>query len=387
MRAIGLMSGTSLDGIDAALVDLRPQGASYAWTIRRFVTVPFEDDLLDRLRAALPPNIATVAQIAALDRDLGDAFAAAAVTIARGEHADFVASHGLTIYHRGEESQTLQIGDPFRIREAVAATVVFDFRRADCALGGQGAPLVPYVDAMLLARDDRDVVALNIGGIANATVLAAGGTFAEALAWDTGPGNMLIDTIVARRTQDRERFDRDGARAARGTIDDGIVRELIARDAFYFVQPPPKTTGRERFGAQLLDAHAELFADLPLDDACATLAAFTIETIASDLDRYGPARGSLVISGGGARNATLVAGLGARLPQYEVVVSDMRGIDADAKEALAFAVLGYESLRERPANVPRATGAARGAVLGAIVPYGLASLLAKIGAEVAANES
>ena len=164
------------------------------------------------------------------------------------------------------------------------------------------------------------------------------------------------------------------------------MQELIARDAFYFVQPPPKSTGRERFGAQLLDAHAELFADLPLDDACATLAAFTIETIAADLDRYGPADASLVVSGGGARNRTLVAGLAERLGQYEVVLSDTRGIDADAKEALAFAVLGYESLRERPANVPRATGATRPTVLGAIVPRALAALLAKIGVEVAANE-
>lgn len=387
MRAIGLMSGTSLDGIDAALVDLRPQGASYVWTIERFATVPFDDALRERLRTALPPGVATAAQIAELDCDLGDAFAAAAVTVARGERIDFVASHGLTIHHRGEASQTMQIGDPYRIRDAMRATVVFDFRRADCAVGGQGAPLVPYVDAMLLARADRDVVALNIGGIANATVLARGGRVADALAWDTGPGNMLVDTIVARRTQNRERFDRDGARAARGTIDDGILQELIARDAFYFVQPPPKSTGRERFGAQLLDAHAELFADLPLDDACATLAAFTIETISADLDRYGPARGALVISGGGARNTTIVSGLAARLPQYEVDVSDAYGIDADAKEALAFAVLGYESLRERPANVARATGASRPTVLGAIVPYDLAALLAQIGAEVAANES
>ena len=386
MRAIGLMSGTSLDGIDAVLVDLHPKGASYAWAIERFVTVPFDDGLRERLRFALPPNVATAAQIAALDRELGDAFAVAARAVARDERVDFVASHGLTMFHRGEAAETMQIGDPYRIRDAIDATVVFDFRRADCAVGGQGAPLVPYVDAMLLARADRDVVALNLGGIANVTVLTRGGSIADALAWDTGPGNMLIDTIVARRTNDRERFDRDGARAARGTIEEGIVQELIARDAFYFVQPPPKSTGRERFGAQLLDAHAELFADLPLDDACATLAAFTIETIAADLDRYGPADALLVVSGGGARNRTLVAGLAARLGQYEVVLSDARGIDADAKEALAFAVLGYESLRERSANVPRATGATRPTVLGAIVPRALAALLAKIGVEVAANQ-
>ncbi len=385
MRAIGLMSGTSLDGIDVALVDLRPRGASYAYDVVRFATVPFADDLRGRLVAALPPHAANVAEIALLDRDLGDAFGAAAAYVAGDERVDFVASHGLTLFHRGDAAMTLQIGDPYRIRDAVDATVVFDFRRADCALGGHGAPLVPFVDALLFATSDRDTVALNLGGIANVTVLTAGAHAGDALAWDTGPGNMLVDAFVTRRTHGAERYDAGGKRAARGTIDERALHELIAREAFYFVQPPPKSTGRERFGTQLLDAHAELFADMPLDDACATLTAYTVATIGDALERYGPARARLIVSGGGAHNATLVAGLAARLPAYEVARSDAFGVDPDAKEALAFALLGYETLRGRRANLPRATGASRAAVLGAIVPHDLATLLAQIAVEVAAN--
>ncbi|GAC1532857.1 MAG: anhydro-N-acetylmuramic acid kinase [Vulcanimicrobiaceae bacterium] len=384
MRAIGLMSGTSLDGIDAVVVDVRARATGVACEMRRFATVPFADALRARLVAALPPNVASAAEVVALDRDLGDALAAAAREVAADERVDFVASHGLTLYHDGDARTTLQIGDPYRIRDAVGATVVCDFRRADCALGGVGAPLVPYVDALLFASDARDTVALNLGGIANVTVLRAKAPIASATAWDTGPGNMLVDAIVAQRTGGRERFDRGGERAARGTIVDAVLHALVASEAFYFVQPPPKSTGRERFGTQFLDAHAEYFADMPLDDACATLTAYTVTSIGDSLDRYGPARARLVVSGGGAHNATLVAGLVARLPSYEVVLSRAVGVDPDAKEALAFAILGYETLRGRPANVPSATGASRPSVLGAIVPHELAALLARIASEDAA---
>ncbi len=386
MRAIGLMSGTSLDGIDAALIDIAPRGDGYALDLVRFAAVPFAGDLRARLLAALPPHHATAADGAMLDRALGDAFAAAARTVAAGERVDYVASHGLTLVHRGEASTTMQIGDPYRIRDAMGATVVFDFRRADCARGGHGAPLVPYVDALLFASHERDTVALNLGGIANVTVLEAGAHASAATAWDTGPGNMLIDAFVARRTDGNERYDAGGARAARGTIDDRALHEMIAREAFYLIQPPPKSTGRERFGEALLDAHAELFDDMPLDDACATLAAFTVATIGDALDRYGPARARLVVSGGGAHNATIVAGLAARLPTYDVMLASALGIDVDAKEALAFALLGYETLRGRPANLPRATGASAATVLGAIAPHELAELLAQIADDVAANE-
>ncbi|GAC1303769.1 MAG: anhydro-N-acetylmuramic acid kinase [Vulcanimicrobiaceae bacterium] len=388
MRAIGLMSGTSLDGIDAALVDLHPRGEGYAVASLRFETIPFSTEMRARLLAALPPHGPPPAIVAALERDLGAAFADAARRVRGDGPVDFVATHGLTLYHRGEAGRTLQIGDPYLLRDALEATVVFDFRRADCAAGGHGAPLVPYVDAALFAGHERDLVALNVGGMANVTVLRHGASPSDATAWDTGPGNVLIDEFVWRRTDGAERFDPDGAYAARGRIDRHVLRELLGREAFYLMQPPPKSTGRERFGPHLLDAHADLFANLTLPDGCATLAAYTVTTIADSLESYGPSGGTLALSGGGARNATLVRMLRERLEpaDFTLVTTAAFGVDPDAKEALAFAVLGYETLRGRPANLPRATGATRATVLGAIVPYELASLAAKIRRECAPND-
>jgi anhydro-N-acetylmuramic acid kinase len=383
MRAIGLMSGTSLDGIDAALVDIRPAPSGYRLELVRFVCEPFAADVRLRLRAALPPHEARPQEIAALDALLGDAFAAAAARAAASSSVDYVASHGLTLFHRGEAALTLQIGDPYRLRDALEASVVFDFRRADCALGGNGAPLVPYVDALLFSSDEEDVVALNLGGIANVTVLERGAPLERATAWDTGPGNMLIDAFVSARTGGAESFDRDGNYALRGRAHEAVVADVIAREAFYLALPPPKSTGRERFGAMLLDAHAALFAPLSLEDGCATLAALTVATICDSLSAYGPARARVVASGGGTHNGKLMAMLRERLERTgsSLETSDARGIPGDAKEAMAFAVLGYETLRGRPASLPGATGASKPAVLGAIVPYALEALLAKIRAE------
>lgn len=389
MRAIGLMSGTSLDGIDAAYVDVQPRGSGYEARVERFTTVPFTTDVRERLLAALPPHAPGSAELAALDRELGALLAEAASAVAGYDEIDYVASHGLTAFHRGEARQTLQIGDPYLVRDALDASVVFDFRRADCAAGGHGAPLVPYVDALLFASPSRDVVALNIGGIANVTVLCSGAAPHDARAWDTGPGNMLLDAFVRARTGGVERLDRDGIYAARGSVDGRAVQELVAREAFFLALPPPKSTGRERFGMQLLDAHADLFTRQSLEDGCATLCAFTVTTIADSLALYAPAGADVIASGGGTRNPTLLAMLRARLERdgAPLVTSDDLGVDADAKEALAFAVLGYETLRGRPANVPAATGARHAAVLGAIAPCGLGALLAKMRDEVAANDA
>jgi anhydro-N-acetylmuramic acid kinase len=281
----------------------------------------------------------------------------------------------------------MQIGDPYAIRDALRATVVFDFRRADCAAGGNGAPLVPHVDALLFGASDEDVVALNLGGIANVTVLSRGVPPSVLAAWDTGPGNMLVDAFVRARTGGVETFDRDGAYAARGTASARVVAELTAREIFYLIQPPPKSTGRERFGAQLLADQDDLFAPLSLEDGCATLCAFTAATVSDALAAYGPPGARVIASGGGTRNPALMRALAERLAANgsTLVPSSTYGVDPDAKEALAFAVLGYETLRGRPANVPRATGATRPAVLGAIAPYELDALLAKMRAECAAN--
>ena len=376
MIAIGLMSGTSLDGIDAALVRLVPRGRSYEVDLLNFQTLPFEAQLQAALREVLPPSQGSTRAVAELHRALGAAFAAAAVRVAGDTELDFVASHGQTIYHDGDAHTTLQAGDPFVIRAAVGRTVCYDFRSADCAAGGQGAPLVPYVDALLLASDAEDRVAINIGGIANLTIVPRRSAPQDVVAFDSGPGNMLIDAFVRARTEGRESFDRDGKYALAGNADAGALDAMMADP--YFDLPPPKSTGRERFGVQFLQQHARRLDALTLEDGAATLTALTGATLAAAVRSAAASRARVVVSGGGAYNPAIVNELRKRLPGYRVEPSDAMNLRADAKEAVAFAILGYETLRGRAANVPRSTGAASPVVLGAIAPHELDRLLEKV---------
>lgn len=382
MLAVGLMSGTSLDGVDAALVRIAPAGVGYAIEVVRSRTVPFAADLERRVRAALPPNDPAPRDVAALDAELGAAFGEAACAVAGAAEIGFVASHGLTLFHDGDARLTSQIGDPFAIRERAAATVIADFRRADCAAGGQGAPLVPYVDALLFSEPDRHRVALNIGGIANVTVLQPDASPADVLGWDAGPGNILLDAFMRRRTGGRENCDRDGRHAANGTVDAAAL-EAMLRDPF-FAAPPPKSTGRERFGETFLRAHAGVLDRLSLEDGCATLAAFTASAIAAALRSHLPAGAEVVVSGGGAENPAILGALEAALSPARIVRSDALGVDARSKEAVAFVVLGYELLRGRPAGLPKVTGARRPSLLGSIAPHDLHALLGRIEEEVLA---
>ena len=376
MIAVGLMSGTSLDGIDAALVRIKPKGPSYDFELLNFITVPFDDALDAELRSALPPNVATAATIASLHRRLGGAFGRAARKVSSGLSIDYVASHGQTIWHDGERHMTMQIGDAFVIREMTFSTVCYDFRSADCAAGGHGAPLVPYVDALLLSAGDEDRVALNVGGIANVTALPRGMAAHDVSAFDIGPGNMLIDAFVRERTSGGLAMDEDGALAAGGTVDATALAELLHDP--YFLAAPPKSTGREYFGAQFLHAYDHLLAKLDLRDGLATLTELTAAAIAQEILAMGLERARVLVSGGGARNSTLMRRLSARLPLARVESTDRVGLPGDAKEAIAFAVLGYETLRERAANVPRVTGAARAVSLGGIAPFDFARLYAEV---------
>src|SRR5947209_9349903 len=217
MIAVGLMSGTSLDGIDAALVRLLPRGESYEVDLLDFATAPFSNEERAALAAILPPNEGSSRGVAIAHHALGAAFGRAAAGIIGENETRYVASHGQTIYHDGDAATTLQIGDPFIIREATRRTVCFDFRSADCAAGGQGAPLVPYVDALLMASDSEDRVAVNIGGIANITAIPRRARPADVLAFDAGPGNMLIDAFIQKRTQGKQRYDKDGELAWPGS--------------------------------------------------------------------------------------------------------------------------------------------------------------------------
>jgi anhydro-N-acetylmuramic acid kinase len=376
MIAVGLMSGTSLDGIDAALVRIVPRGASYDIDVMNAITLPFDAELDGLLRAALPPNEPAPAAVAHLHRLLGGAFARAARAAAGALRVDYVASHGQTLYHDGAAHESVQIGDPFAIRESMNATVIYDFRSGDCAAGGHGAPLVPYVDALLLASPDEDRVALNVGGIANLTALHAGAEPHDVLAFDCGPGVMTIDGFVRARTDGEMTMDEDGAFALAGRVDETLLAEMLADP--YFALPPPKSTGRERFGAAFLDAHGDRLGRLSLEDGCATLTELTARAIAGAVRAAGLPYARVLCSGGGARNRALVARLAALMPSGTVETTDAFGLPVDAKEAIAFAVLGYETLRERAANVPRVTGASRAVPLGAVAPVALRALLEEV---------
>lgn len=376
MLAVGLMSGTSLDGVDAALVRILPRGPSYALELLRFETLPFDRALKEELPAVLPPNPGSLAALARLHRTLGEAFGRAAKAVTGSQSVGYVASHGQTLWHDGAAHVTLQAGDAFTIREAVDATVCYDFRSADCAAGGQGAPLIARVDALLLGDAGEDRVALNLGGIANVTLLREGAAPEEAVAFDTGPGNMLLDAFVTEHTGGRLRFDDGGMLAQAGRVDERLLEALLA-DSF-FNTPPPKTTGRERFGAHFLAQHRTELEALSLEDASATLAELTAASIARAVVEAGFAGARVVASGGGTRNRSLMERLAARLQSARIETSDAFGLPADAKEAMGFAVLGYELLRERAGNVPAATGARHGAVLGAIAPVRLRDLLARV---------
>ena len=382
MLAIGLMSGTSLDGVDAALVRISPRGESYDAELVHFETHPYPPELRAELLAALPPNRGSIAEVAHLDRVLGEIYGQMARSVARAQNVDYVASHGQTMFHDGPARETVQLGDAFAIREAVGATVCYDFRTADCAAGGQGAPLVARVDALLLSSDTEDRVALNLGGIANITLLRAGASPDEAMAFDTGPANMLLDAFVSERTAGTQTFDDYGALAASGVVQQRLLDAMLADP--YFALAPPKTSGRERFGAQFLATHRDALARLSLEDGAATLTELTAASVADAIAKAGLSGARVIVSGGGAHNRALLARIAARLEGACVESSDAMGIPADAKEAIAFTVLGYETLRERAANVPAATGATRPVVLGAIAPYRLRDLLERVGAECAA---
>jgi len=375
MNVVGLMSGTSLDGIDAALVRIEPRGRSYDVELLRFETFAFEPDLARSLRDALPPHEGSVALAAALHGAIGRAFGVAARAVAGSAHVDFVASHGQTVWHDGERHVTLQLGDAFAIREAMRATVCYDFRSADCAAGGHGAPLVPYVDALLFADSREDRVLLNLGGIANATLLPAGG---EVWAFDTGPANMAIDAFVSERTRGETTFDRDGVLAGGGRVDDELLA-LMLTDG-YFAQAPPKTTGRERFGSHFL-TRFERLERLSIEDGAATLTELTAASVAAAIASANLDSPRVLAGGGGAHNSVLLRRIAARLPGARVETTDVVGFPVDAKEAMAFAVLGYETLRGRPSNVPAATGAARAVPLGAIAAYDLRELLKRMDVE------
>jgi anhydro-N-acetylmuramic acid kinase len=375
MRVIGLMSGTSADGVDAALVEW-PDGAdAKPFRLIAFRAEPFDGALQDRIHALAAgrlPATAMLRELAALDVLLGERFAEAASAVAREagmalEAVDAIASHGQTVAHHPELRATLQIGDPSLIAERTGVTTVADFRPRDVAAGGEGAPLAPFFHHAALGDPRESRVVLNLGGIANVTVLPKGGDADAVSGFDVGPANALLDTVVRTLSEGRERMDRDGARARRGRVDAALLARLL--DDEFLRRAPPKSTGRERYGWAEGEALAAEWraAGRDGDDLVATLVAFGAEAVARACRDFGggvPDR--LLVCGGGARNPAVMAALGAALPGAIVEPTDAAGVPAHAVEAMAFSLMGRNALLGVPNHLPRCTGAARAAVLGEI---------------------
>ena len=375
MRFLGMISGTSHDGIDLAVVDFTLDGDVLTGRIEYTATVPYDPALRGRIIAALPPAAAGLGEACELDTLIGHAFADAAAG-ALAAHAalpgagpvDAVCSHGQTVFHwvdHGHARGTLQLGQPAWIAEAAGRPVVSDVRAADLAAGGQGAPLVPVLDRMLLEpyrADGTRAAALNLGGIANITVCAPG---AKPKAWDTGPACALIDAAVTADPATSDTFDRDGALAASGTVVRDLLQELRAEP--YYALPPPKSTGKELFHLRYVRGAARRAGVRPrLPDLVATLTELTAVTVASDV-RDASVQ-VLVVSGGGARNPVLMRRIAELLPGVDVTTSDALGVPSDAKEAVAFALIGWATLHGLPGNVPSCTGASGPRVLGRVTP-------------------
>ncbi|MBI5115116.1 anhydro-N-acetylmuramic acid kinase [Candidatus Poribacteria bacterium] len=370
---VGLMSGTSADGIDAALVEIEGNYLDTRVRLLAFETISYPTDTANTVRNL---QNGTTRDVCEMNFRLGELFAEAALNVIRKaglKPADvhLIGSHGQTIYHLPDVAppgrSTLQIAEPCVIAERTGIATVADFRVRDVAAGGYGAPLIPYVDFILFRRSGRVCALQNIGGIANVTVVtpSLGGVFA----FDTGPGNILIDECVRAMTSGAQQFDRDGRLARAGKVDDEILHELLEHP--YLGVPPPKTTGRELFGAELA---RRLVSAVPPDhriDILATLTAFTAHSIKMSYDRFVFPKSTVdevILSGGGGNNVYLVELLRTLFAPIPVRISDEFGILSDAKEAIGFAILANETVSGNPSNVPAATGASHPVVLGKIVP-------------------
>ena len=357
MRVAGIMSGTSLDGIDVAIVDIEGKRIN----VVTHCTFPYTDKVRDHI-LAVSDATAHTSRISRLNFVLADLYAKAVRKCGVPLNTiNLVGSHGQTVYH--EQQSTLQLGDGSVLAEKLGIPVVSDFRTRDMAAGGKGAPLVPFVDYMLYVDSELGRVALNIGGIANVTAIPPDGGPEQVVAFDTGPGNMVIDQLVAIHTRNRRKYDSGGQIAARGKVNQKLLDSLVRRT--YYRQPPPKTAGREQYGQEFV--RDLIRTEVPMIDLIATATALTPATIAFGLEKFvrHPVD-EIIVSGGGVHNRTMMAYLQAFLPAVKLRTSTEFGIDSDAKEAIAFAILAYETWHRRPSNLPSATGARHPVILGKV---------------------
>lgn len=377
--AVGLMSGTSVDGIDAAAVEILGEpGGDGGISVRllAFENKPYPADVRREIFELFDPARATVDRVGALNVRLGELYADAALSVVglaglAPADVSVVGSHGQTIYHAPEAGFTVQIGEGAVIAARTGIPCVSDFRPADLAVGGQGAPLVPFTEYLLYREPDRTLLLQNIGGIGNVTVIPAGCGPEDVYAFDTGPGNMLIDGVASLVTGGALAMDAGGALAARGRVSETLLGEL--RQDAYYAMPVPKSTGRERFGADYVERIVRRGRELGLSDAdlTATVTRLTAWSIGDAYDRFIAGRHAadlMIVGGGGSYNPVLMRDLAAEMAARGVAVATQEAVggSSDAKEAIAFALLADYAMARQPANLPAATGAARPVVLGKI---------------------
>ncbi|MGI9149041.1 MAG: anhydro-N-acetylmuramic acid kinase [Chloroflexota bacterium] len=374
MIVVGLMSGTSVDGVDAAVVDILHEDDVLRVRLLAYAESPIDERLRQRIHTLFSPDQGRVDEVCELNVLIAEAFAGAAALALRqsGAQADLVASHGQTIWHQvepGHTRSTLQVGEPSVIAERLGLTTVADFRPRDIAAGGQGAPLASWGDALLFGDPHVSRAVQNIGGIGNVTWVPPGGQWEAMLAFDTGPGNALMDHAAWRLSGGMQRFDAEGALAAAGRVHDGLLSELLGHP--YFSIQPPKSTGREVFGAQLVDPFIArcLERRLSPSDILATLTAFTAHSIADQYRRFLPGPpDEVVVGGGGSRNPVLMRLLSELLDPAQLRQHEEFGLPSLGREAVYFALMGYEALHGRPNTIPSCTGASHAVVMGKVVP-------------------
>ena len=376
-KIVGLMSGTSADGVDAVLVEIEGNGFDTSFRLIQFITYPFPKGVRNRIFQLFSPSSCSVEDVCEMNFVLGDIFARAALDVVaqarlQTSEVDLIGSHGQTICHLPDRPvrSTLQIGEPAVIAHRTGIVTVGDFRVADVAAGGQGAPLIPYVDFLLFQDSKKSRAIQNIGGIGNVTVLPADGNLEDILAFDTGPGNMVIDEVARIITDGQKSYDHNGEMASKGISSDYMLRKLLSHPFLY--QPPPKTTGREEFGTHFAHELVDEAKQLGINDVdlLATVTAYTAECIYQNYKQFVLPEydiSEILVSGGGLHNLTLMEFL--RESFSPILVRSVEDFDlvSDAKEAVAFAVLANEAIHGNPGNVPSATGADRSVVLGKIV--------------------
>lgn len=380
MKVVGLMSGTSCDGVDAALVDIKGRAPKLTISQIAFISLPYSQTIRRQVFAVSQGG--TVSEICHLNAVLGEVFAKAAIRVIKksglpSSAIHVIGSHGQTIHHLptpirvagiGNIRSTLQIAEPAIIAERTGIPTIGNFRARDMAAGGEGAPLAPFVHHVLFRHPSRSRFILNLGGIGNVTYLPPKGQMSSILAFDTGPANMLLDGLIYRYTRGIQSFDRGGNLAGKGSINSDVFQRLMAHP--YLRKIPPKTTGREDFGEQFLGAIFRFAQQKKVskEDVLATCAWFTAVTVAGSRQWISGKIDEVIVGGGGVRNRTVMNNLKKVFSPVPVRMFEDMGWSSKAFEAVAFAVLAYQTIQGRPANIPSVTGASRPVILGTIVP-------------------